>query len=366
MKSRGGIGLTALCLAVIFGAGVWWTHRASVIAWKTLSSAARETRARAENGDAMAEFQLARMYFDGSGVPKDYGEAVRWYRKAAEQGYAKAQFDLGQMYRHGKGLQQDYGEAARWYRKGAEQGDPKAQSALAYAYCNGEGVPLDYTEAARWYRTAAEQSYALAQQSLAYMYAIGEGVQQDDTQAAAWYRKAAEQGDAVAEQSLGYMYAHGRGVSKDSGQAVGWYRKAADQGDTNAKRALESLDIGSRPPRKTRYVELSSALLGFFTAFWCLKPTLGFLIRKRRLLGGRQRVIALLGIAFLANSGLSLYGFAHDVRYSHYHNSFHLARAFLTVVAILIIVTVVLPTIRRSRTVKSESEESSGQSQFRG
>jgi TPR repeat protein len=31
------------------------------------------------------------MYEYGRGVPKDYGEALRWYRKAAEKGMAPAQ-----------------------------------------------------------------------------------------------------------------------------------------------------------------------------------------------------------------------------------------------------------------------------------
>ena len=31
------------------------------------------------------------MYEYGRGVPKEYGEALRWYRKAAENGMAPAQ-----------------------------------------------------------------------------------------------------------------------------------------------------------------------------------------------------------------------------------------------------------------------------------
>ena len=82
-----------------------------------LAASVEEVRARAERGDAEAEYSLARRYYKGTGVQQDYGEAVRWYRKAAEQGYAKAQFNLGQMYRAGEGLQQNYAEAAQWYRK---------------------------------------------------------------------------------------------------------------------------------------------------------------------------------------------------------------------------------------------------------
>ena len=35
------------------------------------------------------------MFENGYGVPKDYGEAVKWYKKAAEQENAMAQNRLG-------------------------------------------------------------------------------------------------------------------------------------------------------------------------------------------------------------------------------------------------------------------------------
>ena len=44
-------------------------------------------------------------------------------RAAAEQGDAVAQFNLGQMYRTGRGVQQNSETAVMWYTKAAEQGD---------------------------------------------------------------------------------------------------------------------------------------------------------------------------------------------------------------------------------------------------
>jgi len=46
-------------------------------------------RARAEQGDAPAQFALGVMYAEGRGVPQDDAEAVRWYGLAAEQGHAR-------------------------------------------------------------------------------------------------------------------------------------------------------------------------------------------------------------------------------------------------------------------------------------
>ena len=57
-----------------------------------------ELRARADAGEASAQFELGWMYANGQGVPQDDAEAITWYRRAAEQGNAVAQFNLGWMY----------------------------------------------------------------------------------------------------------------------------------------------------------------------------------------------------------------------------------------------------------------------------
>lgn len=44
-----------------------------------------------------AQFDLAQMYEDGRGVPKDRPEAIKWYHKAAEQGHAVAAFLLKKL-----------------------------------------------------------------------------------------------------------------------------------------------------------------------------------------------------------------------------------------------------------------------------
>jgi hypothetical protein len=84
-------------------------------------------------------------------VPQDFAEAACWYRKSAEQGYAVAQYELGFMYHHGRGVPQDDAEALRWYRKSADQGDERAQILLAVMYYRGQGVAQNYVEAARWF-----------------------------------------------------------------------------------------------------------------------------------------------------------------------------------------------------------------------
>ena len=61
----------------------------------------QETKAKAEEGDVKAQYNLGYMYANGQGVPKDAAEAYKWYRKAADQGSAPAQYNLGYMYANG-------------------------------------------------------------------------------------------------------------------------------------------------------------------------------------------------------------------------------------------------------------------------
>ena len=73
----------------------------------TTPSPFAETKAKAEAGDAEAQYNLGVMYHQGLGVEHDFREAVKWYQKAADQGYENGQSNLGVMYGMGKGVDQN-------------------------------------------------------------------------------------------------------------------------------------------------------------------------------------------------------------------------------------------------------------------
>jgi S1-C subfamily serine protease len=145
------------------------------------------------------------LYDMGDGVREDDAEAARWYRRAAEQGLAVAQFDLGVMYSLGEGMRRNDTEAVRWYRLAAEQDDAAAQYNLGYMYFSGRGVSENATEARRWYQFAADQGFALAQQMLGYLYANGLGVPENDVQAYMWYSLSAAQGNKDASANMDFL-----------------------------------------------------------------------------------------------------------------------------------------------------------------
>ncbi|MCL2757666.1 MAG: hypothetical protein FWD43_06275, partial [Coriobacteriia bacterium] len=163
----------------------------------------------AEQGDAEAQFYVGGCYYNGEGVDKDYGEAVKWYRMAGEKGNAMAQCDVGMCYHFGDGVGIDLTEAVKWYRKAAEQGFSDGQYFLGVCYADGYGISKDDGKAALWFRKASEQGNEYAQKRL-------DAMEQSDED----YSQPASQSDASAtDEYAGYsVFSVGTGLSIENKQ----------------------------------------------------------------------------------------------------------------------------------------------------
>ena len=144
--------------------------------------------AKANAGDAGAQYQLGNAYNYGDKVRRDYAQALIWYRKGAEQGNADSQFQLGGLYHFGHGVPQDEAQSFSWTMKAAEQGLLDAEFFLSTCYTEGWGVPQDDAEGAVWLRKAAEQGHVTSQSMLGWAYAAGDigGIPQDYSEAYFW------------------------------------------------------------------------------------------------------------------------------------------------------------------------------------
>ncbi len=119
---------------------------------------------RAFQGDPSAQWELARMYCDGNGVPQDYKQAAKWFTRAAEQGYAKAQDELGYMYVLGHGVPQDDKQADKWWTKATEHGSTYAQTLRDSFPAPPNGMFSDLVE---------QQAAPVRQTSLIWQIVIG-------------------------------------------------------------------------------------------------------------------------------------------------------------------------------------------------
>jgi TPR repeat protein len=240
-----------------------------------------EQKKKAEEGDAVAQFNIAVFYENGLGVPKNSAEAQKWFRKAedqrmlglsrtlpdfadtekkAEAGDAFAQQNLGVMFQNGINVKQDTDEAVKWYRKAADQGNVNAQVIIANIYANGLGVPKNSAEALKWYRKAAEQGNEFGQNYIGYKYRNGEGVPKDSAEAVKWYRLSAEQGNRHAQNILAGMYYEGEGVPKDLVKAHVWWNIAGAAGLESAKKNLATVEKEMTYTQKEKAMDLAREL----------------------------------------------------------------------------------------------------------
>ena len=121
-------------------------------------------KALAENGNAIAQFNIAQAYREGKGALKSDKLAAQWYKKSAEQGYAKAQYFLGMAYHEGNGIIESRKSAFTWLLKAAEQDLPIAQLTVGLFYTYGYGVEKSKKTAAYWVRLAYENGNEKAEE----------------------------------------------------------------------------------------------------------------------------------------------------------------------------------------------------------
>jgi TPR repeat protein len=184
-----------------------------------------------EQGSQDAATNIALMYEDGIGIPKDSSQALTWFGRTAEGGAPAAHYSLVLVYQRCNGLLQNPKEYVRWLTAPAEQGVVPALLDLgAYSLHPPDGVKPDLDRALHSYQKAGELGSAPAQAIMGDIYASGLLGKPDFGEALKWYRKGAEQGQSDAQYGLGMLYARGEGVPVDQEQARRLLGLAADQG----------------------------------------------------------------------------------------------------------------------------------------
>jgi uncharacterized protein len=191
--------------------------------------AERWYRKAAQQGNMLAEYELAETFFDGDGLPTNYPEAKKWYLKAAVQGHGPSQLRLGFLYaeKHFKGLKVDYAEAEKWFAKAAAQNAGDARFRLGNFYINYMRPP-DYARGVQWLKKAAEGGNRTAMFDLGRLQLIGTGLPKDAAAGIGWIKKSAEAGTLQAQMTLAKLYAEGRETPKDVTESLKWTLKIAD------------------------------------------------------------------------------------------------------------------------------------------
>jgi len=92
-----------------------------------------EIMAKADNGNATAQYQLGLLYKDGVVLMQDDELAFFFFKKAAEQKSPMAQYQIGLMLERGIGCERDPVSATQYFRAAAEQGHTSAECYVTLA-----------------------------------------------------------------------------------------------------------------------------------------------------------------------------------------------------------------------------------------
>lgn len=282
---------------------------AALIEKKQYSEAVPHLARAAEAGLPDAEYQIGRLYLQGSGVPYSQIEAGRWLGRAGLHGHVEAQCLLAAILIQGlagvsdpppsegvSGLfsspatpamgHPDFVAAFKWARMAAEAGSSDGQALLGYVLTFGPEQLRNEEEARAWYQRSAEGGcpqghlgfavalirhrqlsvrkdeialhvkFAAAAELPTAIYILGlltaegVGVEQDIAAAVQYFQKAAELGHRGAQFRWGVALTDGEGVSRDAVLGESWLRRAALAGDGQAAEMVGNLYAkgGALPP----------------------------------------------------------------------------------------------------------------------
>jgi hypothetical protein len=237
----------------------------------------KETVAKAEGGNADAQYQLGNMYERGTGVERSIESALEWYKQAATHGHSQSMQRLAVLYYNGDALgntiKADPEQAWFWFTFAAIYGQTQASAdatrvagelrksnlpdlrmRVAKALIEGDIVPAKIDKGVELYRAAAEEGSIDAAELLAALYTEGTRVPRDSAKAVAWYEKAANAGSLRAMFALAKIAESAS--PRDSARAAAWYEKAAKAGSLPAMFALAQLAESESPPNPQRVFEL--------------------------------------------------------------------------------------------------------------
>lgn len=103
-----------------------------------------------------------------AGMTPEEVKAFDGYKAKADNGDVTAQFELGLCYYYGKGVKEERTQAVFWYRKAAYLGSPQAQYQLGVCYYFGSGIPKDQIEGYAFMNLAGA-SWGEARKTLDYL-----------------------------------------------------------------------------------------------------------------------------------------------------------------------------------------------------
>ena len=249
-------------------------------------------QSEAEKGNALAMFNMGRIFADGLGVEIDMEESYAWYEKALnafhkvedKKSWKYTEYRIGKMYSQGLGTEEDYEKVAYWLTLSAKERYKFAEYSLGGLYYRGQGAEQNYGRAFDLYLKSAKQGFPYADFEAAKQYyeksaklgntfacyslaklilAEENPVEGEVKKAIEYLKQASTSGNQFAQYSLGKLYLDGEYVDKDTLKAVELFKLSSEQGNEYASYQLGKLylkgeDITKDIPSAIKWLYLSA------------------------------------------------------------------------------------------------------------
>ncbi|OEU67582.1 MAG: hypothetical protein BA863_06160 [Desulfovibrio sp. S3730MH75] len=187
----------------------------------------------AENGNALAQYQLGFLLHKGLGGPVDNEKAIYWMRLAHEQGYIDGTRGLASLYEH------DCVKAVILYEKAIAANDSQSMKNMTNMYLNGKCVEKSLVKAIVLLKKAAALGNKDALLVLGHHYHYGIGVTRNIETAKKIYLKLAEDGFSKGQVNLAALLFDEGGYTNNV-EGLKWVRMAVAQDDPNGIDLLRS------------------------------------------------------------------------------------------------------------------------------
>lgn len=173
---------------------------------------------QAQDGSALAAWELYLAYTYGRGTVADPAQAQHWLEQAVAKQLPQALLEKGRQ------LQSNDPQAAfKLFKGAAEQEEPAAQYEVARCFENGLGTERRPMRAFSYMLRAAKQNFAPAQWQVSQWYAHGYArVLQSASQAFIWAWRASRQDFKPAQAFVAECYEKGLGTEENPRQARYW------------------------------------------------------------------------------------------------------------------------------------------------
>lgn len=241
-----------------------------------------DLRQAGEAGNLEAQFELAKRYHIGNGVPKDSIESFKWMEKAAQHEVSPttltidAHYLLGGMYERGEGVEKNLTNAWQLYLEAAVGGNkPEPFTRVGQMYETGEGVTQDDQQAAENYYQAAQFGFfptsddtarSKAIEGLFNLYVQGKGLPDDKAAIDQRLKKVKRTPILTAKGQflIGEIYYQSNCVPEDIVEAAAWFQLASNQNYDDARKKLNQIELkmslAQKDAAKCRFDDLNGRI----------------------------------------------------------------------------------------------------------